>query len=171
MTATILSGWREQYDRMHRSHKRLLTTARGEGALLSSDEARDDLVHFFQDAYYLKDWIRNHTPTVIAKGKLEGLITGDRTLSLCADLCNGTKHLLLTMAKTGDLSTAITSQSVAVRPAAAGSGQPPRPALYSWTVESGGKTYDVVALAGEIIQAWDDLLKGEGLLPSVPAAS
>jgi hypothetical protein len=158
----ILSGWREQYDRMRRSYERLTAIAAGRTAG-SSDEARDALFHFFQDAYHLKDWIKND-PAVMTTD-VEGLINNTDVLRLCADLCNGTKHFQLTRARTGDVSTAFTSQSVSVRPAAAGSGEPPRPALHKWSVSSYGKDYEALALAADVVRAWQQWLQQERLLP------
>jgi hypothetical protein len=159
---TILSGWHEQYDRMLRSHARLVQTADGQ-VMASSDDARDALFHFFQDAYHLKDWIKNDR--TVQTGNVETFVSGEAPLRLCADLCNGTKHLQLTKARTGDPSTAFTSQSVTVRPATAGTGEPPRPALHYWGVDSGGQQYDALTLAGEVVRSWEQWLRREGLLP------
>jgi hypothetical protein len=131
--------------------------------MASSDEARDGLFHFFQDAYHLKDWIKNDS--TVQTGNVETFVSGEVPLRLCADLCNGTKHLQLTKARTGDPSTAFTSQSVTVRPAAAGTGEPPRPALHYWGVGSGGQQYDAATLAGEVVRTWKQWLRREGLLP------
>ena len=87
---SILMGWREQYERMLRSHGRFAALALGYETA-SSDEARDAVFHFFQDAYHLKDWIKND-PKVAGVADPEGLVNGSPELSLCADLCNGTKH-------------------------------------------------------------------------------
>lgn len=160
----ILSGWREQYDRLHRSHKRLSAIAGGQVAG-SSDEARDALFHFFQDAYHLKDWIKNDP--AVTTSDVEHYIKTREVLRLCADLCNGTKHFGLDPNKrprTGDASTAFDSQSVWVRPATIGSGLPPRPALHAWTVSSGGQHYNALALGGEVVRAWEQWLEREGLL-------
>jgi len=158
----ISSRWHEQYDRMHKSHRKLRTVSRGEGTLSSSDEARDALYHFFQDAYHVRDWVQNDQQSRIERISIKD----SDVLCLCADLCNGTKHLKLKESHcwTGDTSTTFTSQSVAVRPGAAGSGQPPQPALYWWTVESKGKQYDAVELADQVVRAWDDVLHEHGLL-------
>jgi hypothetical protein len=161
MTGSILSGWREQYDRMRRSYFLLTTVAAGRD-WASPDEARDALVHFFQDAYHLKDWIKNDPS--LTKRDVEGLVNGSQSLRLCADLCNGTKHLSLTGTRTGDQATGFTGQSVAVRPAPASSGLPPDPALHSWVVSSGGVLYDAVALAGDVVNEWKDWLTAEGLI-------
>jgi hypothetical protein len=160
---SILTGWREQYDRMLRSHMLLVRVAGGHDAA-SSDQARDALVHFFQDAYHLKDWIKND-PQVTTRDP-EHLVDTSEPLRLCADLCNGTKHFRLTKkARTGDRTTAFTSQSVAVRPAAAGSGLPPDPARHCWVVSSCGLQYDAVALADDVVNDWDQWLHDERLHP------
>lgn len=174
---TIIGGWREQYDRMHRTYARLADFAEGR-ARGSSDEARDVLFHFFQDAYHLNEWLKN-------SGTSPGIDTKQRpVLALCADLCNGTKHYRLDPARrhhTGDPTTGFTSQSVTVRPGtihavahvpSPGSdadppkafAEPPLPALHYWTVESNGVSYDALTLAGDVVAEWDRWLRSEGLL-------
>ena len=92
---SISTGWREQYDRMHRSYERLLAVLCGEHPdARSSDTARDALYHFFEDAYHLKDWIKATSTPAIGK-QIEERIKVSKPLSLCADLCNGIKHFRL----------------------------------------------------------------------------
>ncbi len=154
---------------MLRSYGRLSKIARGEAAA-SSDEARDAVFHFFQDAYHLKDWIKNDPQA--AQTKPERLFKRNdanrsEVLCLCADLCNGTKHRGLDPArtpKTGDPATAFTGQSVAVRPAPASSGLPPDPALHWWVVSSGGSRDDALTVAAEVVAAWKQWLRRQRLL-------
>ena len=168
----ILSGWREQYDRMIRSRDLLLEIARGSGhQVLGADQARDALIHFYMDAYQLKDWIKNDPAAGITPAVIEGFVNSTVELRLCADLANGAKHFKLTSARTGDLQTRISSQSVTVRPgtvrARATVGDDGRitaaenltsdealPAIYSWEAASGGTTIDLVVLASEVVDAW-----------------
>ena len=165
---SISTGWREQYDRMHRSYERLLAVSRGEHPdARSSDTARDALYHFFQDAYHLKDWIKATTAPAIGK-QIKKRGKDIKALRLCADLCNGTKHFKLDPERrtnTGDHSTAFTGQDVTVRPGTAGTGQPPQPALHAWRFTSQGVTGDALKLAGEVVGAWDTLLYNLRLLP------
>jgi hypothetical protein len=162
----ISTGWREQYDRMQRSYEHLVAVSRGEHPdALSSDTAHDVLYHFFQDAYHLKDWIAATMPAI--RGQIEERIKDSKPLCLCADLCNGTKHLRLDprrKLRTGDHATAFTAQDVTVRPAAAGSGQPPRPALHAWHFTSQRETRDALTLAGEVINEWNSVLHDLGLI-------
>jgi hypothetical protein len=162
---SIFSGWREQYDRMLRSY-RLLTAVAAGREWASSDEARDVLIHFFQDAYHLKDWI-NNDPQATTRTGVEQLVDASQPLSLCRDLCNGAKNPKLDPTRrprAGDSPATFTGQSVAVRPATIGSGLPPDPALHSWVVSSGGVLYDAVALAGDVVNEWEQWLEGEGLI-------
>ena len=155
----IQSEWREQYERMLRSHSQLRGISTGAFSA-SSDEARDCLFHFFQDAYHLKDWIKNDPS--IAPADAEGFINESEPLQICADLCNGTKHFLLRRSRTGDDSTAFTSQSVTVRPATVGSGKEADPALHGWTVETNGQLLDAVGLADRIVTEWKSWILRQG---------
>ncbi|MDP4511733.1 hypothetical protein [Nonomuraea turcica] len=157
-------GWRDQHQRMLRSHVRLAEAASG-AMSGGSDEARDRLFHFFQDAYHLKDWLKNDDdPRIPPNGDVEALFTNPQrsiaVLRLAADLCNGVKHRKLRAgtSKTGDDSTRISNQSVSIF---LGS---PVIAEHQWYVTSGGQKYDVVELADDIVEAWNAWLTARKLL-------
>ena len=101
----IQQGWHEQYDRMRRSYRALAEHATTGH---DSDIARDALFHFFQDAYHLKDWIKND-PRLSSDS--EAAVRASEELQLCADRCNATKHFVLTTTRTGDFDTGFDSQS------------------------------------------------------------
>lgn len=164
---SISTDWREQYDRMHRSYEDLLQKASGQISVPSA-EARDALYHFFQDAYHFKDWLANNG--AVSHNKAETQINSVTALTICADLCNGTKHFRLGgkghPPRTGDPSTAFDSQGVNIHGPAAGATPPATGyAQHSWTVTSGGKTWDAIQLAGDVIAEWDKFLHAQGLLP------
>lgn len=153
----LQTDWSQQYWRMQRSYTRLRGYAEGLTACTDSDEAIDALFHFFQDAYHLKDWIKNFQPEV--GGAVERLFdkaVGVEPMSMCADLCNGTKHFTLSRPRSGAI---FDSHSIAVRPAPASSGLPPQPALHTWTVQFDGdgapETVDALTLARDCVAAWD----------------
>lgn len=164
----ILGGWREQYERMLRSHAALNSVAFGE-TRADSDEARDRLIHFFQDAYHLKDWIKHDTATTVSG--VEGAVTASAMLSLCADICNGIKHLGLDdsnprrQPRTGDRDTSLTQQHVAVRPDAASSNDGPLPPLHQWTITSDGRTFEATRVADLAVEDWQVWLRTKKLLP------
>jgi len=175
---TIFSGWQEQYERMLRSHKRLTDYASGQRHFSpdedGSAEARDALIHFFQDAYHLKDWLKNDKAIgrkrarQQIKKEVEGYVSDTLYLKICADVANGSKHLQLDPerppSRTGDPNTGITGQSVTVRAAAVGSGGEPEPAIHSWEIESNGVPYDALDTASKIVEAWDAWLGEHRLL-------
>lgn len=174
-TVTLSGGYYDQYLRMKRSYRRLADYGSGR-VLASSDEALDALYHFLQDAYHLKDWIAND-PIPQEEGvhgqDVEDFITDSENLSLCADLCNGTKHFVLDekrrRPRTGDPLTTIVSQHTAVFPAPIGAGDPWRPPQHAWEIVSGGRTHDAVYLAGQIVREWSNWLLSNGLITQVDA--
>jgi hypothetical protein len=79
-------GWRGQYNRMLRWYERM-SSAAAQG----SPDTDDFVFAFFQNCYYLREWIAQTSTTSTAE--LDALFAGSRSLRLCRDLCNGTKHL------------------------------------------------------------------------------
>ena len=86
MIEPSLTGWRAQYDRLQRSHAHVVKPCR------SSVEYVDDLHHFMQDCWHLKDWIKNDPETGLAT-TIEKTVRAYKSLRIAADLANGSKHL------------------------------------------------------------------------------
>ena len=77
-TEDVLGGWREQYDRMRRTFHRFLDTygpavdaigsRRGLGSVSRPElDMQDAFIHFVQDAWHLKDWLKNDPATSLSK--------------------------------------------------------------------------------------------------------
>lgn len=166
---TILAGWREQYARMHRSYARFCLTSSGATSVPSA-EARDDLIHFLQDAYHLKDWLKHDSASCALTEKLESDITADDSLTVCADLCNGSKHLSDRPGRRNGPRAEIEGQGVNVHLPTIQivdeqqvPGEPGY-ASHSWVVAFEGKTVDAAELAKQVICFWDSWLARKGLL-------
>lgn len=57
----------------------------------------DEVYAFFQNCHHLKDWIMNDDAiTPQPRDRVEDFINRNECMRLCADLCNGSKHLKLT---------------------------------------------------------------------------
>ena len=154
--------WRDQYDRVKRSHARLLRTADSLHDV-GSDDARDTLFHFCQDAYHLKDWLKNADPPVLSNTRaVEDFVNDKEAMQICADLCNGAKHFRIDLdlerfpPRTGDENTAVTTQSVTVH---FGAG-----IEHAWTITSNDNTHDALELAAQVIADWEGWLVGQRLL-------
>ena len=77
-------------------------------------------------------------------------------LQLCADLANGSKHLLLKTTRTGDLATDITRNDVNIL---MGVG-----VAHRFYVQSSGTEYDVLEIAEAAVDDWTKFLTDKGLL-------
>ena len=83
-----LVTWRAQYDRMERGCARLNKLYQ------SSVDYEDDIQHYFQDCWHLKDWIKNDVSvSQIVRGNIESEVDNHKSLRIVADLANGSKHL------------------------------------------------------------------------------
>ncbi len=148
-----MAGWEDQWARVQRYLQRLIDAASGHGDL-DTMRAVDDAQGFFQSIHHLKDWLR-HDPSVTFT-QLQGgaLIKAHPTLQLCADVCNGSKHLGITGPWTGDATTAtvgdlsISDRGVAVR----------------FVILSDNQEHDAIKVATEAVGIWTYELRD--LLPA-----
>ncbi len=81
-----LVGWRTQYERMLRGVERL------KRPYISSTDYLDDLQHFLQDCWHLKDWIKNDPEIGIGK-RIEDEVKAEEALRIVGDLATACKHL------------------------------------------------------------------------------
>jgi len=145
----LLEGWRDQFDRMKRSHAALQRV--NAGSEDGSTAARDVLYHFVQDAWHLKDWLNSDPAASAVKADVDRFVESTDALRDCQALCNATKHLRTK-------GTAFVSQSVRVN---VGQGT----VAHAWTYKSSsGVERDAVALADEAVQAWTEWLADKGML-------
>jgi hypothetical protein len=117
----------------------------------------DDLQHFMQDAWHLKDWIKNDSSLSI-RGDIEALVKERKPLMICADLANGSKHLARDDRnyRTGAY---VTSTSVTISLSQGVS------AKISYVVTLGdGTQLPIDSLVRDVWADWNDLLANLGLL-------
>jgi hypothetical protein len=152
-----MDQWADQWARIERWLTRFSQTNNGRPHERESDYYRDEAYAFFQNAYHLKDWLKND-PTVSARvSDVESVVAASHDLRLCADLCNGSKHLKLTKAKES-VDTKLGKQDFRLAVA----GDPPTISA-KYELESGGKTYDAFTVAQACMTEWEAYLKAKGL--------
>jgi hypothetical protein len=85
-----MTGWPEQFSRMLRALHKL------ERPHADRTLELDEIYSFVQNAWHLKDWIRNDDslPRRVSSSVVRAAETID-SLQFCADLANGSKHLKL----------------------------------------------------------------------------
>jgi hypothetical protein len=82
-----------QYERMIRWYKKFEEIDYNYQNKL--DEYLDIAYAFFMNCYHLKDWIINDTNIDLPRNDVEEYVNITECLSVCADICNGLKHLRL----------------------------------------------------------------------------
>src|SRR5712692_9502414 len=91
----------EQLERVKRWYSRFKEISEGREHIPFADFYQDDIFAFFQNCYHLKDWIKNDPSVAHMKDLVEPFINQSEVLSICADLCNGLKHLTLDRSRSG----------------------------------------------------------------------
>lgn len=130
--------------------------ARVTGPYTSSVAYDDDLHHFMQDCWHLKEWIKND-PVAGIGSSIEALALAYKSLRIAADLANGSKHLNRKKHQEGAY---VTSTNVTVHLGQAR----PIDVNYIVTLSDGTQT-SAEALVREAITDWDTLLRKLKLIP------
>jgi hypothetical protein len=148
-----LTSWNRQYDRMKRLYEKLSKPYE------SSVENEDDLQHFFQDCWHLRDWITNdlRIPQSV-RDKIDNDVEGNKSLRIVADLAIASKHLART--RKDREGAYMTSKGVTLQ-----FGNAHAQAEISYTVTlRDGSTLDGLDVAREAFEAWEGILRKFGLI-------
>lgn len=146
----------EQLERVKRLLHRFERLGAGIDHAQHSANYDDDVYSFFQNCYHLKDWIKND-PYCTGWPSVETLINTNQDLQLCADLCNGQKHLALTSSRSGQNPQ---FDSVAIKLNITEGGGPATVQIaisYTVTTENLGAV-DALDLARRCVQTWESFI-------------
>ncbi len=144
---------RRSFDRLKKCFKE---EAQKETAVISNPEIRDLCTSLFEEVYHFKDWIKNdHEVPNGIKDKLEAFINSNEYLSICADICNQSKHKKLTSrrSKIKKYENVIIHTKLDLDQLTGFS------TSYSATIKIDDNQYDALAFAEEAINAWSKFLK------------
>jgi len=156
-----MSGWLEQYRRMHRWQRRLWLGF--EHIAGGDDEATRDVFYAFaQASWHLVDWLEADRSQHVRRDQAEAYVHSSSILKFCRDICNGSKHAQL-QAKKIDVTTHKTTTTV--------SGKDDEGESYSYEVANvqvlvrwGDEMIEASEFAGKCIEEWNRFLISEGLL-------
>ena len=99
-----MSKYLEQINRARRYFARFKQINDGTNHDASSETYFDDIYTFFTHCYHIKDYLINDRAyTAHSKQEIENHITNTPSLALCADICNGLKHLHLNNPRSGSV--------------------------------------------------------------------
>jgi hypothetical protein len=155
----MTAEFQEQYGRVERWWERFKTLDEGRRHDQIADNYVDEIYAFFINCYHLKDWIQQDSG--IAKEtrrSVEEYIDQNRSLKLCADICNALKHVVLTKPPRSDESPEFGNKHYGLKLG-------PEPATISlkYQVETSNGPIDAFQLATDCIEAWDDFINMHGL--------
>jgi len=155
---TKLRKHQEQFERMKRWYERIKEIDEGRLHNISSDHYHDEVYAFFINCYHLKDWIL-HDGTVKPpdKGKVENFINGNKCMCVCADICNGVKHLELKPTKD---QRSHQDPKFGGRKFSLSLGGGPEPIIkVKFSIKTKTGTIDAFELASECVQKWEEFIK------------
>lgn len=148
----------EQYERIQRWYTRFCRLNEGRKHEVLSENYVDEIYAFFQNCYHLKDWIKNdETLANTARDAVEPFINANRSMRLCADICNALKHLNLLSSRSGE-NPEFGAKHYALHP-----GGTETMISLKYEVNTDGGPKDAFELATECLQAWDVFLPTYGL--------
>ena len=143
----------EQFERVKRWYERFERINNGKAFDCSPDCLQDEVYAFFFNCYHLKDWIKNDAKIGAAAAKVEGFINQNNNLGLCADICNGLKHLRRTSSRSGQ------DPKFGPRKFAVQIGGPETTISVKYSIDTSIGSVDAFELATNCLQAWEKFIK------------
>lgn len=155
----------EQLERTKRYLKRFSDITNGIPHTQASRGYEDDVYAFFQNCYHLKDWIKND-PYCNKWNDVEKFINSNKDLQICADLCNGLKHLQLKNSRSAEdpqFSGGYTHLDIRDGPSE-GTSEVVRIAM-SFTVTTTSGDIDAFDLGKKCVSAWENYIANNTSTP------
>ena len=147
------SKYLEQFDRVKRWYQCLVLIDQGRRHNLPSNYYQDEVYAFFLNCYHLKDWIKNDESIGVTTEKVEEFINNNKELRLCADICNGIKHLRLTSTRSGQ------APRFGARKFNLQLGGPETTISVKYSIDTSGGPVDAFELATKCLQAWENFIQ------------
>ena len=146
------SNYREQFDRVKRWYDRFSQISQGKPHDKPSDFYQDDVYAFFLNCYHLKDWIRHDPSAGALSSKVEAFINATPEMTICADICNGLKHLTVNKPRS--------TQGPKFGPPKyrVGIGSQPTTIAVEYAINTTSGPIDAFALATTCMKAWEAFL-------------
>ena len=140
----------EQWERVKRWWSRFGEISKGRVYLDNTEFSEDEIFSFFLNCYHLKDWIKNDPTSGRLSDLVEEYVNKSEALSICADLCNGLKHLerdpkrVRKNAKFGPQTHRISLGSDSALIA------------LSYTIETDSGSFDALEIAAKCLVEWEN---------------
>lgn len=122
----------------------------------------DTIYTFFQNCFHLKDWMKEDSDIriLVSSKDIEDFVNQDSYLTICADLCNGSKHSRLKYNIRQDKDTDVEATCYVLRQE---EDLEELSVSGAFLVICSGREYDALELAKSCIERWDDFIAKYGL--------
>ena len=151
-----MASFREQLERVERYYARFKTINDGMVHSAPSESYIDDIYAFFQNCYHLKDWLINDSAYAAhSKNDIERHITNSLPLSICADICNASKHLSLSSTPRSGSVPKVGAKHIEIGlHDSLGGTELPTTIKLRMEIEHNGTTFDAFQIAKDALSAW-----------------
>ena len=140
-------SYEDQFNRVKRFLLKIDPPSKNHGNAI---EYEDNLWSFFQNAWHLKDWIKNDDS--IEPIDIETIVTNYSCLMICSDLANRTKHLKLRHHIRVDAKFSGNDVTISIN-------ETGHTAFLNYRIiDMHGKEYNAIDLAKEILNAWSEII-------------
>jgi hypothetical protein len=152
-----MADYETQFERTRRYHNRFKQLNDGMEHAAPSDTYVDDIYAFFQNCYHLKDWLKNDPAyTSHTDQQIEDYVTKTESLSICADICNGSKHLTFNRTPRSGDEPKMGGKVISIKVTDSFSGEEfPIIIAMQVEVEHAGNKLDAFQLATDALQSWE----------------
>ncbi len=147
----------EQWEKLKRQYSKVQDIQKGVSGK-SPGYLKDEISHFFQDCFHLKDWLKKDETQL--EQKIEDLFdknNGIESFKICADFANREKHSEAIRCTRIDPNASIKKQNLKLVL------NSPVTSFYSWEIEANGNYYDTFTLANDCMRHWQELINNENL--------
>jgi hypothetical protein len=153
-------SWRDQWDRVQRWYERLRSTAEGRPHDMESLNYEDEMYAFFESCFHLKDWLKNDPAGPLSRPQdVEDFVSGSEPLRWCADIANGSKHLVASKTSRVDPKTGLGRRLYSIR-----LGNVTSTIISArYFIVGAGQSRDAMKLADACLAAWRQFLRNKKL--------
>jgi hypothetical protein len=156
-----MSNYLEQFERVKRYYARFQKLNAGRPHDVPSEEYFDEIYAFFQNCYHLKEYLKNDPAfTKHSNQDIEDFLNNTPALAICADICNGLKHLTLKRPpRSGDIPK-ISRKNIALSiNETIGSNKPAEVKIKaSIEIDHKGTKLDAFQVATDALRAWSSFI-------------
>lgn len=159
-----MEKYEEQFNRVRRYYARFKEINDGIEPSQSIEAYSDDIHAFFLNCHHLKDWLKNDSAyTSHSNREVEEHVACSQALLICADICNGSKHLTLDRPpRSGQQAPKFAGKDIALTmtDVIGGRGEEvPTVISIRLRIDQSGRTLDAFELATRALQSWESFIQ------------